>query len=134
MADIATFSLKRDTFSVFDPTATTGDMTTGAASQTVPLDGHQDEKMILHIINTSSTAGDDVLVTVTAGDGSFASGKTLTQVVGDAEEYYLGPLTSMDYKQTSGTNIGKVVITAAKATEAGTGVAGDIKLCAIFLP
>lgn len=133
MANIATFTTTRDTATTFDPTATTGNMTTGAASQTVDMSSLADEKVIIKIINTSATAGDDVKVTVKAGNGFNTRGKDLVKVVGDGEECYIGPLTSMDFKNETGTNRGKVVIEAAKATTEGLGVAGDIKLCAIII-
>lgn len=133
MADIATKTIARNAFTAFDPTATTGDTTTGAASQTVPMSGIKDEQVVILIKNTSATAGDDVKVTVTAGDHPNSKGTALSAVVGDGETAYLGPLDSMDYLQTSGDNKGKIVITAAKATTEGTGLAGDITLCALVI-
>ena len=133
MADIAAFSIARNSFNTFDPTATTGDMTTGAASQTVEMDTKKDHMTLIYVINTSATAGDDVLVTVSAGNGKNSKGVALSATVGDGESTFIGPLDSMDFVNESGTNAGKMVITAAKATEAGTGLAGDVKLCAIHI-
>lgn len=133
MADIAKFYAPTNALTAFDPTPTTGNMTTGAASQTVDMTGLKDEEVMIYIINTSATGGDDVLVTVAAGNHPNSKGTTVYGTVGDSESAFIGPLNSMDYLQVSGSNKGKIVITAAKATAEGTGLATDIKLCAVIV-